>query len=138
MKSYNHIILKGSLGKDARVNTFNERQVASFSVATEYNYKKQDGTYSNETTWVDVCAWAGFGICDLERLKKGVKVLVSGRLRRRNYTDNKGLEREMVEVLADSVDIIDDGAISSRQKPSNPTSKQSDNKPINNNDELPF
>ena len=42
MKKYNRIELKGNLGKDAVVRTVGDRNVANFSVATEYVYKNRD------------------------------------------------------------------------------------------------
>lgn len=106
MKSLNIHIIKGTLGRDARVNKVGERSVTNFSVATEYDYKKSDGQWDKETTWHNVCAWQGFGVCDFELLTKGAKVLVVGRERYRKYTDASGTEREVVELLAESVDIL--------------------------------
>lgn len=106
MKSYNHIVLKGGLGRDAAVREVADRRVANFSVATEYNFKKKDGNFDKEVTWVDVVAWEGFGIADFDLLKKGAKVYVSGRLRKREYTGNDGQTHTVLEVLADEVDCI--------------------------------
>ena len=83
-----------------------ERAVANFSVATEYDFKNKDGSWGKETTWHNVSAWQGFGICDFDLLTKGTKVLVIGRERLRTYTDQSGTEKEVVELLAESVDIL--------------------------------
>ena len=115
MKSFNQIVFKGSLGRDARVNNVGGRKVANFSVATEYYMKKQDGTGVAEVTWLDVNAWEGYGICDLDQLKKGVKVSGTGRLRTRKYTDNSGEEHSLLEVAVDTLDVI---AEETPQKPS--------------------
>lgn len=112
MKSLNLHIIKGTLGRDARINKVGERAVANFSVATEYEYKTKDG-WEKETTWHNVSAWQGYGICDLELLTKGTKVLVVGRVRVRKYTDQSRTEKEIVELLADSVDVL------SPEKPAN-------------------
>ena len=106
MKCLNIHIIKGTLGRDARINKVGERSVANFSVATEYEYKTKDGGWEKETTWHDVAAWQGHGICDFELLTKGAKVLVVGRERRRKFTDQSGNEREVAEVLAETVDVL--------------------------------
>ena len=106
MKSLNLHIIKGTVGRDARINKVGERAVANFSVATEYEFKNKDGSWGKETTWHNVSAWQGFGICDLELLTKGAKVLVVGRERLRKYTDQSGTEKEVMELLAESVDIL--------------------------------
>lgn len=106
MKSLNQVIFKGTVGRDARIANVNNRRVANFSVATEYNTKTKDGNYANETTWLNVSAWDGFGICNLDSLVKGAKVSGTGRLRSRKYLDSQNNEHEIWEVLADSLDII--------------------------------
>lgn len=105
MKSLNLHIIKGTVGY-TRVNKVGERAVANFSVATEYDYKNKDGSWGKETTWHNVSAWQGFGICDFDLLTKGTKVLVIGRERLRKYTDQSGTEKEVVELLAESVDVL--------------------------------
>ena len=106
MKCENRIYLKGKLGNDARIQQVGERSVANFSMATDFDYKQQDGRWGKETTWNSVCAWSGFGMPDLSLLKKGTSVTVIGRIRKREWTDNQGYKKETVEVLAESVDIL--------------------------------
>lgn len=105
MKCLNIHIIKGTVGRDARINKVGERAVANFSVATEFEYKTKDG-WEKEVTWHEVAAWQGYGICELELLTKGTKVLVVGRERKRKYTDQSGTEKEVVELLAETVDIL--------------------------------
>lgn len=106
MKSENRIYLKGKLGNDARIQQVGERSVANFSIATDFDYKRRDGGWDKETTWHNVCAWQGFGVCDFALLKKGVPVSVVGRIRTREWTDNQGYKKTTTEVLAESVDIL--------------------------------
>lgn len=106
MKNLNIHIIKGTIGRDARINKVGERAVANFSVATEYDFKKSDGSWGKETTWHNVSAWQGFGICDLELLVKGTPVLVVGRERTREWTDQQGQKHTEYELLAESLDIL--------------------------------
>lgn len=106
MKNYNHIIFKGTIGRDARMAKAGDRSVANFSVATEYNIKGSDGNYITETTWLNVVAWEGYGVCPLGGLVKGARVAGSGRLRSRKFTDSQGEEREVYEVVVSDLDLI--------------------------------
>lgn len=130
MKSLNQVIFKGTLGRDARITNVNNRRVANFSVATEYNTKLKDGNYVNETTWLNVSAWDGFGICNLDSLVKGAKVSGTGRLRSRKYLDSQNNEHEIWEVLADSLDIIAETVQKTPVNESSPSGNKINN-PIN-------
>ncbi len=117
-------IIKGNIGSDARISKVGERKVANFSVVTEFDYKRSNGGWDKEATWHNVTAWQGFGICDLEQLKKGTKVMVVGRNRTRKYTDKGGFEKEIYEIVAESVDILSDAG--ETQHKSSYTRSQSD------------
>lgn len=142
MKKYNRIELKGNLGKDAVVRTVGDKNVANFSVATEYVYKNRNGEFETETTWLNVCAWEGSGVCDFSLLAKGAKVAVTGRLRSRKYTDQSGVEKEILEVLADTLDAIYEPGQGNGRKParnpSNPGAQHEVNKPYYSGSGDPF
>lgn len=141
MKSFNHITFKGCIGGNARISTVSNRRVANFSVATEFVYKASDGNWAVETTWLSVCAWQSNGICDLDLLHKGAKVSGSGRMRSRKYTDQQGNEREILEVLADSLDIIYEKPKDSAETPKAPsytTQTPQNNTTLDPDGDLPF
>ena len=60
-----------------------------------------------ETTWHAVIAWEGRGCHDLDQLQKGDKVCVTGRLRRRKYTDAAGIEHSQMEVVANCLEKVE-------------------------------
>lgn len=141
MKSYNHITFKGTLGRDAKINNVGNNKVANFSVATEYGFKTKDGDYQTETTWLNVTAWQGFGICSFDELTKGTKVVGSGRLRTRKYTDNQGNEREITEIVVDNLDVIYESPNpSERTGKTTPmaASNRRDNKSYRSDDDMDF
>ncbi|MBO7547308.1 MAG: single-stranded DNA-binding protein [Bacteroidales bacterium] len=107
MEQLNKLELRGNVGF-SRVQVFNSRKVARFSVATNYAYKDRDGMPVIETTWHNVSAWEGRDIVDPELIRKGTKVHVIGRLRAQNYTDKDGQERDTFEVLATKVELLED------------------------------
>jgi len=79
--------------------------VARFNVATNETYKDRTGTLKEETTWHTVTAWAGKGMPDFTRIRKGVCVYVLGRVRQVRYTTAEGEEKSFYEVLASRLNI---------------------------------
>lgn len=54
-------------------------------------------------------AWEGVkGISSLDVIQKGFPVYVTGRLRSQKYTSSDGIERTSMEVIANSVEAIDE------------------------------
>jgi single-strand DNA-binding protein len=98
---FNKIIVVGNLGADPELRyTANEGvAVANFSLAT--NYQLPDG--NKETTWFRVTAWRKLGENCANYLSKGSLALVEGRLRSRKFTDNQGIERTTLEIIANTV-----------------------------------
>ena len=136
MRNYNQIIFKGILGRDARVSDVGDKKVANFSVATEYTTKGKDGNYVVETTWLNVCAWQGYGVCSFDGLVKGAAVSGSGRLRERRYADQQGQERTVYEVVGSDLDVIspDNAAKNAREATSSPKV----NNQYGSRDDIPF
>lgn len=107
MEQLNRIELRGKVGF-SRVQQFNSRRVAHFTVATNYAYKDRDGVPVIETTWHSVSAWEGRDVVNPDQIRKGSKVYVVGRLRSQNYTDKEGQERAIYEVLANKVALVEE------------------------------
>lgn len=80
--------------------------VVQFSLATNEQFRRADGTIHEETTWHSITSWEGDGRSDPSEIVKGVTVYVRGRLRQTKYTDSQGNERSFFEVLATEVRII--------------------------------
>ncbi len=103
MEQLNRIELRGNIG-NIRVSNVGQGKVARFSLATNYLYTK-DGEAVVETTWHNIVAWEGKGIPELDKLEKGSRVYVTGRVRQSKYTGNDGLEKQSYEVLASKLNI---------------------------------
>lgn len=86
----NLTILKGNLGKDPEVKTFDWGKVASFSLATTEKYKNKAGELITETDW-HTCIFRG-AVCDaIEKyLHKGDQVVVTGKTKYRSYDKDGG------------------------------------------------
>lgn len=81
--------------------------VANFSVATNRSYKqgeewKTDVEYHNITVWAKLAEHAG------ERLQKGTKVLVEGRLQTQSWEDKEsGKKMYKTVIVADEMILLD-------------------------------
>lgn len=107
MEQCNRIELKGVVGF-VKLQAFNGSKVARISLVTNYVYKNKGGEPVVETTWHNINAWEGKEIRNLDKIEKGTKLYVAGRLRSQRYTDNEGVDRNSYEVYAEAVNIIDE------------------------------
>lgn len=96
----NRVELRGRVGLDPRITQVGEAQVARFSLATNETFRGKNGELREEVTWHNVTAWAGRNIMNLNELRKGAFVSLTGRLRNSRFTGNDGHERYLVEVVA--------------------------------------
>ena len=104
MEFLNRIELAGVVGT-IRKQTFSGRNVANFSLVTEYCYKDKNDCVVVETTWHNVVAWQN-GEMPLDLIERGTHVCVEGRLRCRRYTGDNGETKTFYEVIATSVNIL--------------------------------
>lgn len=102
MRTKNAVSLIGMVGKDAEVRQANDVPYARFSLATSTGgYKKQDGTEVPEKTqWHNIVAWRNLADFASKWVKKGMKVAVDGMITYGEYTDQQGIKRQSVEILA--------------------------------------
>lgn len=107
MEQLNKIELRGVVGS-VRLQTYEDSRMARINLATNYAYKDREGTDVIDTTWHNVVAWEGRNIQGLERINKGTKLYVCGRLRYQKYTGVDGVDRIATDVLANRLAIIED------------------------------
>ena len=96
----NRIEIRGRIGQEPRITRVADKSVARFCVATNEIYKDRNGDLREETTWHNVSAWADKSQMDLNQLKKGDMVSVTGRVRNVRYTSAEGDDRYFVEIVA--------------------------------------
>lgn len=78
---YQSLTIVGNVGKEPEMRyTPSGQAVTSFSVATNQEYTSKEGEKVKETIWFRVSAWGKTAeICN-QYVKKGMKVLVEGKL----------------------------------------------------------
>lgn len=106
MEQINKIELRGNVG-NVKIQEYGGSESIRFSLATNYAYKGKDGQPVIETTWHNVTAWSGKGMPDFHKIDKGSLVHVLGRLRCQKFENSDGVEKQVYEVLANRLTIIE-------------------------------
>lgn len=102
----NRVVLVGRLTRDPELRTTTTgKSVCDFSIAVGKRFKPQDG--SPDADFFRVTAWGQTADYVANYLTKGRLCAVDGRLQSRKYTANDGTNREVVEVVADTVQGLD-------------------------------
>jgi single-strand DNA-binding protein len=103
----NKIILIGNLGKDPEMNvTADGTPFTRFSLAVNRRTKSSSGERHEETEWFNIVAWRQLAETCNTYLHKGSKVYIEGRLTQRKYNDKNGVERSIVEVVANDMEML--------------------------------
>ena len=102
--SLNKCMIIGNHGRDPEMRyTPGGQAVTQFSVATNRNFRDQQGEWQSETEWFRVVVWGDQGERVAEYLRKGHKVYVEGRLQTRQWEDQSGNKRYTTELIANRV-----------------------------------
>lgn len=101
--SLNKVILIGRVGRDAEVRLSkgkNPTKYAYFTMATYQKFSKD----RKKTTWHNVTSWSPkvAEFCG-NFVKKGMLVIVEGKLDTREYTTSEGEKKKVTDVRADQV-----------------------------------
>jgi single-strand DNA-binding protein len=103
-RSLNKVMLLGNLGRDPEVRyTASGKAVATFTVATSFTWRDQDGADQEKTEWHRIVAWGRLGEICGEYLSKGQKVYIEGRIQTRDWEDQDGNKRTTVEIVANDM-----------------------------------
>lgn len=102
----NRVVIVGRMTRDPEMRTTaTGKSIVSVSVAVTKKFKPQDG--SPDADFFNVSAWDKTAEYISNYLTKGRLIAVDGRLSSRKYTAKDGTEREVVEIVADSVQSLD-------------------------------
>ena len=107
MQFINKLEIAGVVGA-ANVSSVSGSKVARFSMVTENSSTSKDGGLMIECTWFSVCAWEGGKITGIDKITKGSKVHVLGRIRVRRYVDAEGNDRQCWEVVANELELLEE------------------------------
>lgn len=101
----NKVMLIGRLTRDPEIrSTPGGANVASFSVATSFNWTDQSGQKKEQTEFHNVVAWRKLADIIGQYVKKGSQIYIEGRLQTRSWDDQKtGTKKYRTEIVADSM-----------------------------------
>lgn len=104
----NHIVIIGNLCGDPEAKqTSSGIPCANFRVAVQRDYKNANG--ERETDFLNCSAFRSTATFVTQFAHKGDKIAVCGKLQTRNFTAQDGSKRNVVEIVADSVEITHKG-----------------------------
>lgn len=100
----NRAEILGNMCRDPELRTTpNGSSVCSFGVATNEQWKGQDGSQQERTEFHNVVVWGKLAEEVSNQIGKGRKVYISGRLQTRSWDTPDGVKKYTTELIADSV-----------------------------------
>ncbi len=108
-RSLNKVMLIGNLTRDVEVRyTPSGTAVATFGLATNRSWSSGDGSdRQEETQFHRIVAWSKLAEICGQLLFKGRKIFLEGRLQTRKFTGQDGQQREITEIVAENMMILD-------------------------------
>lgn len=102
--SLNRAMIIGNITKDIELkNLESGNSVASFSVATNREWKDSAGNKQEQAEFHNVVAWGKLAEICAKFLKKGSKVYIDGRLQTREWEAKDGSKRRQTEIVAENM-----------------------------------
>ena len=107
MSGLNKVMLIGRLGRDPEIRySSNNTPICNFSLATSERVRKGDN-FEEKTEWHRIVVFGNQAENASKFLKKGSLVFVDGKIQSRTYQDKDGNERNVVEIIANSLNFLD-------------------------------
>lgn len=107
----NTVTVSGNLTREPELRNLPNggQSVCQLRIAHNDRYKDSSGEWADRASYFDVSVWGGLGEWMANNLSKGQKVVVSGRLKWREWGE-EGNKRQSVDISADSVvPVVRDG-----------------------------
>lgn len=104
----NKVILIGNVGADPEIRTLESGvKMARLRIATtERIYNREAQESRDHTEWHSVVLWRNLADVADRFVRKGSQVYIEGRLRSREWTDQQGVKRYSIEILADDMKML--------------------------------
>lgn len=142
--SFNKVILVGNLTRDCELRYLpSGSAVCTTGIATNRKYKNQQGEQQEEVCFVDITFFGRTAEIANQYLGRGKKVLVEGRLKLDQWTDQSGGKRSKHSVTVDTLQMLDSKDSNNNQERQEQPKKQTPQPAvpdidIDENEELPF
>ncbi len=104
---FNKVILVGNLTRDIELRyTSSGTAVSGTAIATSRKFKAQDGTQREEVCFIDITFFGRTAEIANQYLRKGSKVLVEGRLKLEQWSDQNGQKRSKHSVTVETLQML--------------------------------
>lgn len=105
---FNRVVLLGNLTRDCELRYLpSGGAVCTTGIATNRKFKKQDGSQGEEVCFIDITFFGRTAEIANQYLSKGKKVLVEGRLKLDQWTDQSGGKRSKHSITVETLQMID-------------------------------
>ena len=129
---YNKVILVGNLTRDIEVKFTNAGlTIANTAIATSRKFKAQDGQQKEEVMFMDITFFGRTAEVARQYIRKGSKILVEGRIKFDQWTDQHGTKRSKHSISVESMQMLDS------KKESEPYSKPLTKEPAYDQNQYP-
>jgi single-strand DNA-binding protein len=105
---YNRVIMLGNLTRDIELRYLQSgTAVASTAIATNRRFKNQMGEQQEEVCFVDITFFGRTAEIANQYLGRGRKVLIEGRLKLDQWTDQNGNKRSKHSIVVENLQMVD-------------------------------
>lgn len=108
LPALNKVVIVGNLTKDPELRkTSNGTPVSNFRIASSRRFRDGAGQSKEEVCYVGVVTWNRLAEACYDYLRKGSSALIEGELQSRNWENEDGSKRSMIEIHAHKVQFLD-------------------------------
>jgi len=118
---YNKVVLVGNLTRDIEIrHTQTGTAIANTAIATSKKFKGQNGEQKEEVMFIDISFFGRTAEVAQQYLRRGSKVLVEGRVKFDQWTDQNGGKRSKHSISVETMQMLDskDASTSHDSQPS--------------------
>jgi single-strand DNA-binding protein len=106
MQNLNTAQVLGNLTRDPEIKDAGSSKVCTFGVATNKNWKDDKGEWQSKVEFHNIKAWGRLAETCTEKLTKGAKVYIAGKLETDNW-EKDGQKHSRTFIVADSMINLD-------------------------------
>jgi len=147
--NFNKAVILGNVTRDPESRAMpSGQQVVSFSIATNRFYTDQAGQKKQEAEFHNVVVFGKLADIASKYLNKGALVMIEGRIKTRNWTNQSGVKQYRTEIIAETMQLgprsqgTGQGGQTQYSKPSYPAPTNNMPKPMgqsqSNAEEIPI
>jgi len=108
VKIYNKVVLVGHLTRDVEIKfTQSGLSIANTAIAANKKFKVQSSDQREEVMFIDITFFGRSAEVANQYLRKGSKILVEGRIKFDQWTDQHGAKRSKHSISVESMQMLD-------------------------------